>query len=175
MAMFRQYSNTTRFIGSSLRHCNQKLILQTISPQQFSHHYSVLRPIQKSSKMQELVVYGKPTYAGFVREAEIPKPGPKDVLIKVAYTGLNPKDWKFTKNRDQSAALNVGDDVSGTSSKLWGLKCLNTSRATVLRDFIECSNLMALMRSIQLSRRQPLSPCPLIFPSNQARGFPYLS
>ncbi|KAL6796179.1 GroES-like protein [Trichoderma sp. SZMC 28013] len=64
--------------------------------------------------MQELVIYGKPTYAGFVREAEIPKPGPKDVLIKVAYAGLNPKDWKFTKNRDQSAAFNVGDDVSGT-------------------------------------------------------------
>ncbi|EHK22942.1 uncharacterized protein TRIVIDRAFT_29738, partial [Trichoderma virens Gv29-8] len=42
------------------------------------------------------------------------KPGPKDVLIKVAYTGLNPKDWKFTKNRDESTAFNVGDDVSGT-------------------------------------------------------------
>ncbi|UKZ47992.1 hypothetical protein TrVGV298_002228 [Trichoderma virens] len=64
--------------------------------------------------MQELVIYGKPTYNGFVRETEIPKPGPKDVLIKVAYTGLNPKDWKFTKNRDESTAFNVGDDVSGT-------------------------------------------------------------
>lgn len=72
MAMFRQYSNTTRFISSSLHHYNQKLALQTTSRQQFSHHYSVLRPIQKSSKMQELVIYGKPTYAGFVREAEIP-------------------------------------------------------------------------------------------------------
>ncbi|KAL6890844.1 GroES-like protein [Trichoderma evansii] len=63
--------------------------------------------------MQELVIYGQPTYKGFVREIEIPKPGPKDVLIKVAYAGLNPKDWKITKNRDESKAINAGDDVAG--------------------------------------------------------------
>lgn len=72
MAMFRQYSNTTRFISSSPHHSRQQLILQLISRNQFSHHYSVFKSAQNSSKMQELVIYGKPTYAGFVREAEIP-------------------------------------------------------------------------------------------------------
>ncbi|KAL7930673.1 GroES-like protein [Trichoderma chlorosporum] len=64
--------------------------------------------------MQELVIYGQPAFSGFVRETQIPTPGPKDVLIKVAYTGLNPKDWKFAKSRDTANAINAGDDVAGT-------------------------------------------------------------
>ncbi|KAL7951876.1 GroES-like protein [Trichoderma barbatum] len=63
--------------------------------------------------MKELFIYAKPKYSGIVKEIEIPKPGPKDVLIKVAFAGLNPKDWKSTKDHDESKAFNAGDDVAG--------------------------------------------------------------
>ncbi|UKZ76660.1 hypothetical protein TrVFT333_004369 [Trichoderma virens FT-333] len=63
--------------------------------------------------MKELFIYAKPKYGGIIKETEIPKPGPKDVLIKVAYAGLNPKDWKATKTYDESQAFNAGDDVAG--------------------------------------------------------------
>ncbi|KAL7938462.1 GroES-like protein [Trichoderma chlorosporum] len=63
--------------------------------------------------MKELFIYAKPKYGGFVKETEIPKPGPKEVLIKVAFAGLNPKDWKATQRLDESQAFNAGDDVAG--------------------------------------------------------------
>jgi len=63
--------------------------------------------------MKELVIFGKPQYTGRQQNVDIPKPGPKEVLIKVVVAGLNPKDWKFTKSRDESAAINAGDDVAG--------------------------------------------------------------
>ncbi|PCD46674.1 hypothetical protein AU210_002072 [Fusarium oxysporum f. sp. radicis-cucumerinum] len=63
--------------------------------------------------MKEYLISGKPEFKGILRDAEIPKPGPNDVLIKVIAAGLNPKDWKFTKARAESEALNAGDDVAG--------------------------------------------------------------
>jgi NADPH2:quinone reductase len=32
-----------------------------------------------------------------IKDSPIPKPGPGDVLIKVAVSGSNPKDWKIPK------------------------------------------------------------------------------
>ncbi|WKT40248.1 Polyketide synthase, enoylreductase domain [Fusarium oxysporum f. sp. vasinfectum] len=63
--------------------------------------------------MKEYLISGKPEFKGILRDTEIPKPGPNDVLIKVIAAGLNPKDWKFTKARAESEALNAGDDVAG--------------------------------------------------------------
>ncbi|KAJ4180255.1 hypothetical protein NW755_011943 [Fusarium falciforme] len=65
------------------------------------------------STMKEYVIHGKPEFEGTLREVQVPKPGPRDVLIKVRAAGLNPKDWKFTKGRSASEALNAGDDVAG--------------------------------------------------------------
>ncbi|KAK6355858.1 hypothetical protein TWF718_000238 [Orbilia javanica] len=44
---------------------------------------------------------------------EVPKPipGPNDVLIKVAVTGTNPKDWKYIT---AEKGFNSGDDIAGT-------------------------------------------------------------
>ncbi|KAK0646725.1 chaperonin 10-like protein [Cercophora newfieldiana] len=62
--------------------------------------------------MHELAIYGVPVQWKR-RQVDIPKPGPDEVLIKVVATGLNPKDWKFVKRRDESGALNAGDDIAG--------------------------------------------------------------
>jgi NADPH:quinone reductase len=32
-----------------------------------------------------------------IKDSPVPKPGPGDVLIKVAVSGSNPKDWKYPK------------------------------------------------------------------------------
>ncbi|KAK0716441.1 chaperonin 10-like protein [Apiosordaria backusii] len=64
-------------------------------------------------RMEELVLFGVPTITGQRRRAPIPKPGTDEVLIKVVATGLNPKDWKWTRNRDQDQAMNAGDDIAG--------------------------------------------------------------
>ncbi|KAL7924641.1 GroES-like protein [Trichoderma austrokoningii] len=63
--------------------------------------------------MRELFIYAKPKYGGVIKETPIPKPGPKEVLIKVIYAGLNPKDWKSTQQRAEPEAFNAGDDVAG--------------------------------------------------------------
>ncbi|GFP54556.1 trans-enoyl reductase fsr4 [Trichoderma asperellum] len=63
--------------------------------------------------MRELFIYAKPKYGGVIKETPIPKPGPKEVLIKVVYAGLNPKDWKATQNLTEPEAFNTGDDVAG--------------------------------------------------------------
>ncbi|KAM0251513.1 hypothetical protein ACHAQJ_008135 [Trichoderma viride] len=58
--------------------------------------------------MKELFIYGKPKYGGVIKETEN-----SEVLIKVIYAGLNPKDWKVTSRNDESQAFNAGDDVAG--------------------------------------------------------------
>ncbi|KAH8880616.1 GroES-like protein [Thozetella sp. PMI_491] len=63
--------------------------------------------------MLELAIWGKPEFAAKKRQVEIPKPGPKEVLVKVVATGLNPKDWKWVRGRDETGALNAGDDIAG--------------------------------------------------------------
>jgi NADPH:quinone reductase len=58
--------------------------------------------------MKEAIVAKGPKVT--IHDVPIPKPGPNQVLIKVIYSGSNPKDWKqpqFGKPH------NSGDDIAG--------------------------------------------------------------
>ncbi|KAH8651225.1 hypothetical protein BX600DRAFT_441662 [Xylariales sp. PMI_506] len=75
-----------------------------------------------ATQMNELLIYGDPTFTAVYRKVDIPKPGRGEVLIKAIATGLNPKDWKVlicgihekhTEDRNESEALNAGDDIAG--------------------------------------------------------------
>lgn len=46
-----------------------------------------------------------------INDVPIPKPGPNQVLIKVVYSGSNPKDWKRPEYFEPH---NSGDDIAGT-------------------------------------------------------------
>ncbi|VUC27335.1 unnamed protein product [Clonostachys rosea] len=48
-----------------------------------------------------------------IREVPIPEPGPGQVLIKVAVTGTNPKDWKVPFWYEKQNGTNSGDDIAG--------------------------------------------------------------
>ena len=45
-----------------------------------------------------------------INDVPIPKPGPNQVLIKVVYSGSNPKDWKRPEYFEPH---NSGDDIAG--------------------------------------------------------------
>ncbi|KAK9458901.1 chaperonin 10-like protein [Lipomyces oligophaga] len=62
--------------------------------------------------MKEVIVHVDPEIHCDLIDTEIPKPGPKEVLIKVNVSGMNPKDWKFPKG--PKGAHNSGDDIAGT-------------------------------------------------------------
>lgn len=49
-------------------------------------------------------------------DSPIPEPGPDDVVIKIAVTGTNPKDWK--RPEDSGYRGNQGDDMAGTVAKV---------------------------------------------------------
>ncbi|KAK3313726.1 chaperonin 10-like protein [Apodospora peruviana] len=76
--------------------------------------------------MQEVVLYGAPKLTTKKRQIDIPKPGPKEVLVKVVATGLNPKDWKWISESGEDGAVNAGDDVTGivasVGSHVWEYK-----------------------------------------------------
>ncbi|KAF2224696.1 chaperonin 10-like protein [Elsinoe ampelina] len=44
-------------------------------------------------------------------DTEIPKPGPSQILIKVVFSGSNPKDWKIPEWMNTES--NTGDDIAG--------------------------------------------------------------
>lgn len=47
-------------------------------------------------------------------DVPIPKPGPKQVLIKVVVSGTNPKDWKYVMfSKAVGKGTNTGDDIAG--------------------------------------------------------------
>lgn len=49
-----------------------------------------------------------------IHDTSIPTPGPGQVLIKIAVTGTNPKDWKIPKMmRKGQPGMNTGDDMAG--------------------------------------------------------------
>ncbi|GAB7350169.1 hypothetical protein MBLNU459_g0834t1 [Dothideomycetes sp. NU459] len=50
-------------------------------------------------------------------DSPVPKAGPGQVVIKVAYSGSNPKDWKRPEYMDKGEA-NQGDDIAGTVYEL---------------------------------------------------------
>ena len=58
--------------------------------------------------MKEAIVAKGPKVT--IHDVPIPKPGPNQVLIKVIYSGSNPKDWKRPQNGEPH---NSGDDIAG--------------------------------------------------------------
>ena len=60
-------------------------------------------------KMKEALV--SPYLAVSVVDSPIPSPGPDQVVIKVAVSGSNPKDWKRALMSDKP--MNTGDDIAG--------------------------------------------------------------
>ncbi|KAK6526498.1 hypothetical protein TWF694_005081 [Orbilia ellipsospora] len=62
-----------------------------------------------SATMKSLTIH--PNGSTTLSEIPIPKPGPHEVLIKVAVAGSNPKDWKLPEWMNQSG--NFGDDLGG--------------------------------------------------------------
>lgn len=59
--------------------------------------------------MKEAIVSGGPQVC--IVDSPIPQPGADQVLIRVAYSGCNPKDWKYPEFSKTSA--NSGDDIVG--------------------------------------------------------------
>ena len=51
-----------------------------------------------------------------IHDVPVPKPGPSEVLIKIAYAGCNPKDWKYPIHH--GGVLNSGDDMAGTIAEV---------------------------------------------------------
>jgi hypothetical protein len=58
--------------------------------------------------MKEAIVAKGPKVT--IHDVPIPKPGPSQVLIKVIYSGSNPKDWKRPQYGEPH---NSGDDIAG--------------------------------------------------------------
>jgi hypothetical protein len=61
-----------------------------------------------SFKMKEAIVAKGPKVT--IHDVPTPKPGPGQVLIKVVYSGSNPKDWKRPLYGEPH---NSGDDIAG--------------------------------------------------------------
>lgn len=47
-------------------------------------------------------------------DSPVPKAGENQVVIKVVYSGSNPKDWKYPDWQPDSGQINQGDDIAGT-------------------------------------------------------------
>jgi NADPH-dependent curcumin reductase CurA len=62
--------------------------------------------------MKEAIVY--PDLKVVVHDVPTPKPNADQVLIKVVFSGSNPKDWKYPKySGDPTKPQNSGDDIAG--------------------------------------------------------------
>ncbi|KAK5731709.1 hypothetical protein LTR17_011180 [Elasticomyces elasticus] len=62
--------------------------------------------------MKEAIVYTGPKVE--IRDVDVPKPERNQVVIKVAVSGSNPKDWKVPEWMEQANGTNQGDDIAGT-------------------------------------------------------------
>ena len=79
--------------------------------------------------MKETRVYKDDTHGLRIQlhNVPIPTPGPDQVLIKVAVSGSNPKDWKFLSVFPDKNGFNSGDDIAGVvksvgSEATWAFK-----------------------------------------------------
>ncbi|EMC98990.1 hypothetical protein BAUCODRAFT_386992 [Baudoinia panamericana UAMH 10762] len=62
--------------------------------------------------MKEAIVHAGPRVE--IIDSPIPQPQAGQVVIKVAFSGSNPKDWKVPEWMTQTPPLNQGDDIAGT-------------------------------------------------------------
>lgn len=62
--------------------------------------------------MKEAVVSKGPKVD--IIDSPIPKADPGKVVIKVAVSGSNPKDWKMSEWMPDKPPVNQGDDIAGT-------------------------------------------------------------
>ncbi|KAJ3005632.1 hypothetical protein HKX48_000569 [Thoreauomyces humboldtii] len=60
--------------------------------------------------MKEAIIHAGPEVE--IIDSEVPKPQAHQVVIKVVFSGSNPKDWKYPEWRGIN--LNQGDDIAGT-------------------------------------------------------------
>ena len=70
--------------------------------------------------MKEARVWDRPNNQVEVdtHDIPVPTPGPNQVLIKVAVSGSNPKDWKFPAWMEDRNGSNSGDDIAGVVSEV---------------------------------------------------------
>ncbi|KAF4414986.1 fusarubin cluster-oxidoreductase [Fusarium acutatum] len=68
--------------------------------------------------MKEAIVSRGPKV--HIIDSPIPKAGPGQVVVKIEYAGSNPKDWKRPEYWGSKAAINQGDDHSGTVYEVGG-------------------------------------------------------
>lgn len=61
--------------------------------------------------MKSAVIHAGPKVV--VEDVPIPKPGPKQVLIQIIYSGSNPKDWKVPEWGAFGEPKNEGNDIAG--------------------------------------------------------------
>ena len=59
--------------------------------------------------MKELLIRAGPKAT--LIESPIPRPGPKQVIVKVMVAGANPKDWKYPERFGTNSSQ--GEDMSG--------------------------------------------------------------
>ncbi|KAI5363537.1 putative GroES-like superfamily, alcohol dehydrogenase, polyketide synthase, enoylreductase [Septoria linicola] len=60
--------------------------------------------------MKEAIIHAGPKVE--IQDSPIPKPGPRQVVTKIVYSGSNPKDWKVP-GIPGMPPVNQGDDISG--------------------------------------------------------------
>lgn len=62
--------------------------------------------------MKEAIIHAGPKVE--IIDSPIPKAQPGQVVIKVAVSGSNPKDWKVPEWMPDTPPCNQGDDIAGT-------------------------------------------------------------
>lgn len=62
--------------------------------------------------MKEAIVHGGPKIE--IIDSPVPEPKAGQVVIKVAVSGSNPKDWKYPTWFPNGESVNQGDDIAGT-------------------------------------------------------------
>merc|ERR1712014_476395 len=63
--------------------------------------------------MKEAIIHAGPKVE--IIDSAIPKAKPGQVVIKVAYSGSNPKDWKVSEWMPDLPPANQGDDIAGVT------------------------------------------------------------
>lgn len=99
------------FFHSRIQHLTPTLsVYRCVKPLYPKIHFIPRRSFTRSRQlnMKSAIVAKGPKVT--INDVPIPKPGPNQVLIKVVYSGSNPKDWKRPEYFEPH---NSGDDIAG--------------------------------------------------------------